>query len=201
MVTLNVDVDKGIVNGLRGKVHGLDDNNVWIMCADGHVVKINRESRTWGPKVSVSQFPIRLAWAITVHKAQGLTLGKAVVDLSDASSFGQVYTALSRFRCLDDVILKGGLHPGLVWAHRKTLNYYRNPALTTSWAQAQKNTSNLEISAVTDVVGEPCILRGTLVRDKWYHTLSCSIAPGVHHATIRVKNWKLTPFHYTHVVA
>ena len=65
-----------------------------------------------------SQYPIRLAWAITVHKSQGLTFEKAIIDVGSAFADGQVYVALSRLRSIDGLMLRTLINPSLVSTDR-----------------------------------------------------------------------------------
>jgi ATP-dependent exoDNAse (exonuclease V) alpha subunit len=60
---------------------------------------------------SFIQYPIRLAWAITIHKSQGLTFEKAVIDAGSSFAAGQVYVALSRCTSLDGLVLHSRIFP------------------------------------------------------------------------------------------
>ena len=63
---------------------------------------------------SYEQFPFRLAWAVTIHKSQGLTFDRVIIDAGRSFTAGQVYVALSRCRTLDGIVLKSKITPGVI---------------------------------------------------------------------------------------
>ncbi len=70
-----------------------------------------------------SQFPVRLAWAITVHKSQGLTFDKAIIDVGQAFADGQVYVALSRLRSIDGLILRTKVDSRIVSTDKQIVSF------------------------------------------------------------------------------
>lgn len=111
MFTKN-DFRKGFVNGTLGEVIMFTNDGIpVVLTKNGRQIEVlpMEWSISDGVKdlASISQIPLRLAWAITVHKSQGMTLDSAIVDLSHAFEYGQGYVAISRVRTLSGLFLLG----------------------------------------------------------------------------------------------
>ncbi len=112
---------KRYYNGKIGKVISITDNEIQVQ-GDGDDVHFVLEKAVWSNAKYVLnkqnneieeeiegtfvQYPIRLAWAITIHKSQGLTFDKAIIDAAYSFAHGQTYVALSRCRTLNGLILE-----------------------------------------------------------------------------------------------
>ncbi len=104
--------ESGYVNGTLGVVEEIDDEGVPVVRTyAGKVIRVYASE--WAVeeegkvKARVEQLPLRLAWAITIHKSQGMSMDAAEIDLSKSFVPGQGYVALSRLRTLAGLVLKG----------------------------------------------------------------------------------------------
>ncbi len=105
--------DLGYVNGTLGKVVGFDEDSGFPIIETQKGDTITALPSEWAVDdsgkvlASITQVPLRLAWAITVHKSQGMSLDAATMDLSRAFEYGQGYVALSRVRTFSGLHLLG----------------------------------------------------------------------------------------------
>lgn len=128
-------------NGKIGVVKSITNDIVSIECADSaeliELEKMEWENKRYSMNSKTKQieeeiigkfvqFPLRLAWAITIHKSQGLTFDKAVIDAGNAFTSGQVYVALSRCRSLDGLVLLSRINPESIENDRLVVEHERN---------------------------------------------------------------------------
>ena len=145
VMLLKNDPERRFVNGTIGKIIQLGEESIQVLIHEGHekekVIELERadwevlryktnlenpfliETETIG---SFNQFPVKLAWAITIHKSQGKTFDKVVVDLGKgAFEHGQTYVALSRCRSLEGLVLKQPLRQSDIITDERVVSFYQ----------------------------------------------------------------------------
>lgn len=129
MLRYNMDVKSGLVNGARGVVLEINEKSemVTVKFHNGIIVPIGQhvwdiKDKKAKVKVSREQIPLILAYSITIHKCQGLTLDLAICNLKDVFEYGQAYVALSRVRNLKGLYLTG-LTKDSIKAHPQALEF------------------------------------------------------------------------------
>lgn len=130
MMLKNTFQEQGVVNGSLGVIKDFSiERYPFVEFHNGQILEIKQEEwiveEDYKTVASIKQIPLRLAWAITVHKSQGMTLEKIRCQLGNAFSEGQVYVALSRVKTLDGLFLDS-FNPNLIRVNQKVVEFYRN---------------------------------------------------------------------------
>lgn len=132
--------DRKFYNGKIGKVKSITDQEIWISFPQEEDFLLEKSSwQSFEYKADdeeaivqqqvgeFSQYPVKLAWAVTIHKSQGLTFDHAVIDAGKSFVAGQVYVALSRVRTLNGLILRSKISRDSLRSSTEVINYM-NPA-------------------------------------------------------------------------
>lgn len=128
-------------NGKIGSISKIENDKIYVSFP-GEKNEMEMEKETWKniryhynkekdhideeELGTFKQYPIRLAWAITIHKSQGLTFDKAIIDAGDSFAPGQVYVALSRLTSLEGLVLFSRIHPQAISTDARVLEFSKN---------------------------------------------------------------------------
>ena len=124
-------------NGKLAEVVEIDEQEIHVVIdGEDEIFKLKKE--TWDQKRyslaedksiqeevmgSFKQYPIRLAWAVTIHKSQGLTFDRLIIDAGKSFASGQVYVALSRCRTLEGIVLKSKITPEVIFSDKRVSKF------------------------------------------------------------------------------
>lgn len=171
----------GYMNGTIGKVSELGDDKIQVTLENGKTIdvreltwdnvksKYNRQTRKMETQVvgTFTQYPLKLAWAITIHRSQGMTFDRMHFDLSHGTFLpGQAYVAISRLRSLDGLTLSNPIRPYHVTQNQEVrvfANSYNDTEMIDDVLGAEKRIYQYLSTKDYDMASKTCLI---LMQDK-----------------------------------
>ena len=198
----DASADKRYFNGKLAEVMSLDDKEITVLIdGDDEVFTIKKE--TWEQKRygldaeknvtedvlgSFQQYPIRLAWAVTIHKSQGLTFDRLIIDAGKSFASGQVYVALSRCRTLEGIVLKSKITPNVIFADRR-VSKFQDETNANEKVEEILQAEKYDYSIKKVISSLDCLwFRQSL--EKWFQSTKTSKALDKNKATFLYQNIK-----------
>ena len=170
MCTINLDMDNGICNGSQGVITDMieeTNGNIVPVVQFSNGITKHIQLHFWQsedfPSLAIGQYPLCLAWALTIHKIQGATLDMAEIDVGQSIfEYGQTYVALSRVQSLDGLYLSD-FQPHRIAANPSVHDFYKNiPSIDMSIDVSSHTISFEEYELKEEPMEESTVKRVTL---------------------------------------
>ena len=202
----DVSEDKNFYNGKIGIYEGVNDEGDLLVNLiddkktiaveraewENNRYEVNEDNNLIEQKVvgTFQQYPLKLAWAITIHKSQGLTFERAIIDVGSAFAPGQVYVALSRCTSLEGIVLKSKITQNSLLLDNRVLGFFENTTLNEydndELAEAKKSYIFRQIVAAFD------LHKTTYIINELIEQTRVSSIPMKEEAVTTIQAWQLT---------